>query len=105
LLLDKQQLRRKDEQADLPCQLVVGSLDELRPHPSYVRNHLAVSASQLSALVELGDRAFLNPIVITRDRFVIEGFALLELARQQGRQTLQCIEYNMNETEGLQWLL
>jgi len=80
-------------------------LDELRLHPSYVRNHLTVSASQLSALIELGDLAFQDPIVITRDCFVIDGYALLELARRQGRPTLLCIEFDLNETEGLQWLL
>ena len=51
------------------------------------------------------DLAFLDPVVITRDRFVIDGYALLELARRQGRPALLCIEFDMNETEGLQWLL
>lgn len=37
-------------------QPVTRRLDELRPHPSYVRHHLTVPASQLSALVELGNR-------------------------------------------------
>ena len=43
-------------------QLVTCCLDELNPHPSYVRHHLAVPASQLSALAERGDRAFLEPL-------------------------------------------
>lgn len=89
----------------IPGKSVTCRVDELCPHPSYVRNHVTVSASQLSTLVELGDLAFLDPVVITRDRFVIGGYALLELARRQGRPTLLCIEFDMNETEGLQWLL
>jgi hypothetical protein len=78
---------------------------DLRLHPSYGRYGIAASASQLSAIVELGDQAFLDAVVMTRDRFVIDGFALLELARRQGLPTLQCIELDLNETEGLQWLL
>jgi hypothetical protein len=89
----------------IPGQFVTCHVADLRFHPSYVRNGLTVSACQLSALIELGDLAFLNPIVITRDRFVIDGYALLELARRQGRATLLCIELNLSEAEGLQWLL
>jgi hypothetical protein len=86
-------------------QFVTYRVADLRLHPSYVRNGLTVSASQLSALVELGDQAFLDAVVITRERFVIDGYALLELARRQGLLTLLCIELDLNETEGLQWLL
>jgi hypothetical protein len=67
----------------IPGQLVTCRVADLRLHPSYVRNGLTASACRLSALVELGDLAFLDPIVITRDRFVIDGYALLELARRK----------------------
>ena len=81
-------------------------MDQLRPHPSYLRHQLTVPTAELSALAEQGDEAFRETLVITRDRFVIDGYALLELARQQGpRPTLPCIELNLNEAEGLQWLL
>jgi len=90
---------------DIQRRLVTCRLDELRPHPSYVRHHLTVPAFQLSALTERGNLALLDPLVITRDRTILDGYALLELARQQGRPTLPCIELNLNEAEGLQWLL
>ena len=86
-------------------QLVTCRLDELRPHPSYVRHHLTVSAGQLSALAERGDRAFLEPLVITRNRTILDGYARMELARLQGRATLSCIEYELPESEALHWLL
>jgi hypothetical protein len=86
-------------------QLVTCRLDELRPHPSYVRNCLTVPASQLSALVERGDRAFLEPLMITQDRTVLDGYARFELARLQGRATLPCIAYELTESEALHWLL
>jgi hypothetical protein len=80
-------------------------LDELNPHPSYLRHHLAVPASQLSALAERGDRAFLEPLMITQDRTILDGYARLELARLQGRETLPCIAYELTESEALHWLL
>ena len=71
-------------QDDIHGRLVTRSVDEIRPHPSYLRHHLAVSASQLSALEERGDLAFKEPIVITRNGFIVDGYARRELARLQG---------------------
>jgi len=59
----------------------------------------------LSALAERGDRAFLEPIMITQVRTILDGYARLELARLQGRATLSCIEYELTESEALHWLL
>lgn len=85
--------------------LVTCRLDELHPHRSYVRLRLTVPASKLSVLAEQGDLAFREPLVITRGRFIIDGYARLELARQQGRPTLPCIEYELSEEEALHRLL
>src|SRR5260370_207181 len=90
---------------DIQGQVGVCRLDELHPHPGDVRHHLAVPASQLSALVELGDLAFREPTVITQDRTIVDGYARVELARMQGRLTLPCIEYQLTEAEALHWLL
>jgi hypothetical protein len=86
-------------------QLLTCRLGELRPHPSYVRHNLTVPASQLSGLAEQGDRAFLEPLAITQDRTILDGYARFELARVQGRATLPCIEYELTESEALHWLL
>lgn len=87
------------------CQLVTCRLDELQPHPSYARHRLTVSSSQLSALIARGDLAFREPIVISRDRKVIDGYARLDLARQQGQDTILCIEHDLSEEESLRWLV
>jgi len=79
--------------------------DELRPHPSYIRHNLAVHACQLSAVAELGELAFREPLAITQDHIILDGFARWELARLQRRQTLACVEYEMSEEEALQNLL
>lgn len=93
------------QREDIQGRLGVCRLDELHPHPGYVRHHLTVPASQLSALVELGDLAFREPIIITQGRTIVDGYARVELARMQGRLTLPCIEYELTEAEALHWLL
>jgi hypothetical protein len=85
--------------------LVTCHPDELRPHPSYIRHNLAVHACQLSAVAELGDLAFREPLVITQDHIILDGFARWTLARLQGRSTLACLEYEMSEPEALQNIL
>jgi hypothetical protein len=86
-------------------QFVTYRVDELHPHPSYVRHQLTVPASKLSALAERGDLAFQEPLVITRERTILDGYARWELARLQGRLTLPCIEYELTEADALRWLL
>ena len=90
---------------DIDGRLVTCRLDELRPHPSYARHHLTVPTSQLSALAELGDLTFREPLVITRDRIIVDGYARVELARPQGRVTLPCIAYELTSEEAFRWLL
>ncbi len=63
---------------DVCGQLVTCRLNELRPHPTYVRHHLTVPADQLSTLAERGDRAFLEPLAITQDRTIVDGYARWE---------------------------
>lgn len=90
---------------DFHDRIVVCHVDELRPHHSYVRNHLTVSASQFSALVDLGDLAFREPITITPDRTILDGYGRVKLARSKGRATLLCLVCKLGETETLQHLL
>lgn len=90
---------------DTGGQLVTLRLDELRPHPSYLRHQLAASTSQMSTLVALGELAFREPLVITRDRSIIDGYARWEVARLTGRPTLLCLEYASTEAEALEALI
>jgi hypothetical protein len=85
--------------------LAIHRIAELRPHPSYVKHQLLVSASQLSALAALGSLAFREPIVVIRNLTIIDGYARFQLARHQGRQTLLCLEYDLTEEDALRWLI
>lgn len=93
------------EPDEIPCQLVTCRLDELRPHPTYSRLGLAVSVSQLSALAALDGQALEEPIAITRDGLIIDGYARVERARMLGRTPILCIEYDRTEEEALRDLL
>jgi len=77
---------RSDRQAlgEIRGELVTRRVDELHPHSSYARCHLSVSPSQLSTLAELGDLAFRDPIIITRDGTVLDGYGRLKLAQLKG---------------------
>jgi ParB-like chromosome segregation protein Spo0J len=52
-----------------------------------------------------GARPFSQPISITRCGVIIDGYARYELARRQGRQTILCLEYDLDEQEALRWLI
>jgi hypothetical protein len=79
---------------------------ELRPHPSYARHKLSVQAYQLAALEDQGDElAFKFPIVITGERFIVDGYARWELAKRQGRSTVLVLEYDLTEGDALQLLI
>lgn len=86
-------------------QLVTRRVDELRAHPSYLRHGLSVTATQLSALSVKGELAFRDPIVITQERIVIDGYARWLLARQKHREVMQCIQFDLTEEESLELLL
>jgi hypothetical protein len=66
---------------------------------------LSVSADTLSAIRARGELTFLEPIITTRDRLIVDGYARWELAKELKRPILHCIEYDLSETEALSLLL
>jgi transcriptional regulator with XRE-family HTH domain len=87
------------------CRIVPRRVGDLRPHPSYARLGIKVPASRLNALLEMGEDAFLFPLIVTSEGIVIDGYARLEVARLQGRTSVDCIQYNVSEEEALRRLL
>jgi len=80
-------------------------VDELHPHPSYIRHQVSVSIFQLTVLAEKGDLAFRDPLTTTQDGSILDGYARWTLARKQGRETLLCVQYELDEMEALCWIL
>jgi hypothetical protein len=85
--------------------LVTCRPEDLSPHPAYVRHRLTVSAARLSSLAEQGERALQEPLFITQNHLILDGYARWELARQQGCADLPCLEFELSEAEALLWLL
>jgi hypothetical protein len=102
---DRKQSQTENEEDGFSCQLVSLRLNELRPHRSYARNKLSVSVSQLSALAALGEFAFRQPVTITKDGSILDGYARWELARRQKRNTILCLVCHVTQAEALRWLI
>jgi len=98
---EQQRSQPERELDDIPCQLVTRHLDELRPHPSYVKHKLSVPACKIDALDRLGNLAFQDPIFVTQDRLIIDGYARWELAKKRGMVTILCLVYQRTEDEAL----
>jgi len=94
-----------ENHSEIRCQLQTWRVDELRPDPSYIRHGCSVSVSQMSALAALGALAFREPIIITRDRTIVDGYARWQLARQRGMESILCLEYDLTKAETLRWLI
>jgi hypothetical protein len=86
-------------------QLVTCSVSALRPHPSYARHNLSVQPFKLAALEDLGELGSSEPLLITRERYIIDGYARWELAKRKGQPTLNCIEYELTSEQALEELI
>jgi len=64
-----------------------------------------VSAGQLTALENLGTFSLKDPLLVTREGIVIDGYARRELAERQGISTLCCVEFDVDEDEALRRIL
>ena len=80
-------------------------LAQLRKHPAYVDLKFSVSAAQLAEIQRLGNLPFKDPILITAEGIIIDGYARRELAEKQGIPALCCVEFNIDEEEALHRIL
>ena len=81
------------------------SISELRPHPAIARHQIQPSVQKLSRLSANPERAFREPLTITRSGIILDGHARWWLARQCGREMLPCLERDLTEEEALLHLL
>ena len=85
--------------------LVARRIDELNAHPTYVRHRIAVSTSRLSAVIALGEPAFRIPLLISSTGVIIAGDERYAVARDLGRVTIACLEFDVDEDDSLRWLI
>lgn len=91
--------------AQTGARVATWQVTDLRLHPRYAQLGLRVSSARLNALLELGEDAFLSPLMVTSNGMVIDGYARLEVARLQGCPTVECVEYDISQEESLHRLL
>jgi hypothetical protein len=79
--------------------------DEICPHPAYAQLGLAPSSRKLSILAQRGVLAFQEPLIITQDRILVDGYARWRLAQVRQRGELLCVEHDWSLDESLLQLL
>ena len=87
------------------ARIVTRHVNELRPHPSFLRHCLSVPIAAISAVGSQVAPSLQEPLVISQEQIILDGYAQWELARLQGRLTVPCIEYELGEEEALHRLI
>ena len=64
--------------------------DSLKPHPSLLKQDLRPTNERLLALQKLGEAIFLQPLLITNEGLLVDGYARWLIARGQQRATMLC---------------
>jgi hypothetical protein len=85
--------------------LVMRSTNELRKHPAYAELQLSVSPAQFASIKRLGEPAFKDPFLVTRQGVIIDGYARKEYADSLGISTILCVELDVSEEEALRIIL
>ena len=85
--------------------MVVRRVADLFPHPVIAKHAPGPSAHELSLLSERGEQAVADPITITHEDLIVDGYALWHLARLQDRAMLSCIVRAMDRESALLHLL
>jgi hypothetical protein len=98
-------LSRVESVSPKPSGTVFRCVDDLRKQQTYTELQLTVSAEQLAALTHLGDLVFKDPLLITREGVIIDGYARKEYAEKLGVSTLACVELDLGEEEALRMIL
>jgi hypothetical protein len=103
---------RSDQQSNLSrlatrasIRVMPWQVRDLKPHPIYAQLGVKIPASRLNELIELGEDAFVFPLSITSTGIVIDGYARLEIAGLQGRETVMCVEFDISEEEAIRRLI
>jgi hypothetical protein len=85
--------------------MVMRSWDALKPHPSLFKHGLMPTNERLLALEKLGEALFEQPLLITKENLIVDGYARWLIARRQQRAMLRCFECQLTEQEALQRIL
>lgn len=79
--------------------MVMRATDALKPHPSLLKQDLWPTNERLLALEKLGDAIFEQPLLITQENVIVDGYARWRIAHHQHRDTMLCQVCQLTEQE------
>jgi hypothetical protein len=85
--------------------MAMRSTDTLKPHPSLLKQKLQPAIERHLALEKLGEVIFEQPLLITQDNLIVDGYARWLIACRQQRATMLCQVCQLTEQEALQRIL
>jgi hypothetical protein len=88
-----------------PGAVIERRVDTLLAHPGFAKHTRGYSTQEISVLSDRGEAAYLDPLTITQDGYVIDGYAVWQLAKIQRRTTVRCIVRHMSKEEALLHLI
>ncbi len=78
--------------------LVMQSTNAPKPHPSLLKQNLRPTEERLLALEKLGEAIFEQPLLITKENLIVDGYARWLIARRQQRSTMWCHPHQGQQT-------
>ena len=94
-----------DASGEAAPRMVMRRTDALKPHPSLLKQNRSPTNERLLALEKLGEAIFEQPLLITQENLIVDGYARWRIARQKQRDTMLCLVCQLTEQEALQRIL
>ncbi len=79
--------------------------ESLKPHPSLLKQNLQPTAERILALERVGGSIFEQPLLITDENLIVDGYARWLIAKRTQRSTILCQPCQLTEQEALQRIL
>lgn len=94
-----------DSRGEVVPRIVMRGTDTLKPHPSLLKQNLWPTNARLLALEKLGEVIFEQPLLITQENLIVDGYGRWRIACHQKRDTMLCQVCQLTEQEALQRIL
>lgn len=88
-----------------PGRPVVRCPEQLQLHPALLEIGWTAAIAELNDAARLSRDAMSEPMLVTSNDTILAGFGLWRLATFEGRKEIPCIEYMLDESESLQFIL
>lgn len=100
---DKMQSQDQISLADPPFRIVMRRLADL--HFPRIFDKYRICEASATFTTTSWDPNLVEPIFITRPGTIIKGFDIYELARRNSVEVVACLEFELHESEAIEWIL